>query len=50
MRDIISIRGDRKVFDEFVITTKLQKEKVWDILLQAIEQYIVKNRKMKVKK
>ena len=40
MKDIIALRGDRKLWIDFVAKVKKQKKEVWDVLLVFIKKYL----------
>ena len=43
--DIISLKGDRDKWIDFVSQVKKNKERIWDVLEKSIDEYIKKGRK-----
>lgn len=41
--DIISLKGDRNTWQDFVHKVKKNKKQVWDVIKPMLKEYIKKN-------
>ncbi|MDP7199325.1 MAG: hypothetical protein QF486_06970 [Candidatus Woesearchaeota archaeon] len=44
-RDVISFRGERELWLDFVHAVRKNREQVWDVLKPTLDQYTKKSRK-----
>ena len=40
MKDVITLRGDRNVWIDFVAKAKKERKEVWEILAKFIQKYL----------
>ncbi len=48
MKDIITIRGEREIWIDFIYKAKKEKKKVWDVLNPYLRKYISSDQETKI--
>ena len=42
MKDVITLKGDREIWIDFVAKVKKERKKVWEVLKEFIKDYLKK--------